>query len=327
VKSALIIGIGGQDGSYAAELLLGKGYRVVGASRPVVVDGRPRRFGEAEVTVLPLELGDDAAVARTIASAAPDEIYNFAAFSSGAAMFVDPVGIGDINGLAVARILEAIRQIDPAIRFCQASSSEVFGAASESPQSEATARRPRSPYGAAKLYADQMVAIYREQYGLFACSAIMFNHESPRRDERFVTRKVTVAAARIALGLQERLAIGNLEAVRDWGFAGDYVGATWSMLQAPTAADYVVATGVGHSVRDLCSAAFSAAGLDYRRHVEESAAAFRAAEAQPLIGDAAKARRDLDWQPTMDFETLVHAMVANDLANARAAMTQESVTR
>jgi GDPmannose 4,6-dehydratase len=250
---------------------------------------------------------------EVLAECRPTEIYNFAAYSSGAGMFDDPVGIGEVNGLAVARILEAIRAVDTNIRFCQASSREIFGEAIESPQTEATPTNPRSPYGAAKLYADAMIKIYRQRYGLFACSAILFNHESPRRGLEFVTRKITHEAAKIKLGLTKELHLGNLDAQRDWGFAGDYVRAMWLMLQQERAEDYVVATGKAHSVRELCEFAFSRLGLDYRDYVREDVLAFRPAETALLVGSAAKAKQNLGWEPEVEFRELVHMMVDADL--------------
>ena len=325
MKRALVIGIGGQDGRYATELLLAKGYAVTGAGRPGTDQPRHLAIAGRPIEIMPIDLCNAASIAAVIASARPDEIYNFAAFSSGAAMFDAPEAIGEVNGLAVVRILEAIRAVDPAIRFCQASSSELFGAATTSPQSETTPMVPRSPYGAATLYAHQMIGIYRRHFGLFACSAILYNHESPRRDQRFVTRKVTMAAARISLGLQQRLTIGNLDAVRDWGFAGDHVHAAWLMLQAGAADDYVVATGMGHSVRELCEASFAAAGLDYRGFIDNSTEAFRAPDTVPLIGDAAKARSSLGWSPTINFKGLVAMMVEADTAIARAELLNGNV--
>jgi GDPmannose 4,6-dehydratase len=228
-------------------------------------------------------------------------------------MFDDPVGIGDVNGLAVSRILEAIHTTGLKTRFCQASSSEMFGEPLESPQSEQTAFRPRSPYGAAKLYAHSMIQIYRRRYGLHASSAILFNHESPRRRTEFVTRKIASAVARIKLGLADELPLGDLEACRDWGFSGDYVRAMWLMAQAPEAGDYVVATGQVHSVRDFCECAFGYVGLDYREHVREDASARRPSEGVQLVGDSTKLRTQLGWAPSIGFEGLVRLMVGADL--------------
>jgi GDPmannose 4,6-dehydratase len=229
-------------------------------------------------------------------------------------MYDDPISIGEVNGLAVVRMLEAVRIVDPSARFCQASSREIFGEAFVSPQSESTRTNPRSPYGAAKLYADVMVRIFRERYGLFAGSAILFNHESPRRQLSFISRKVTNAAARIKLGLDHELFIGNLDTVRDWGFAGDYVRAMWLMLQQPNPDDYVIATGTAHSVRDLCQLAFSHVGLDYRDYIRTDTDLYRPSEPFPLVGNPAKARINLGWRPQLQFRELIGQMVDSDLA-------------
>lgn len=321
MQTALITGITGQDGSYMAETLLAKGYRVVGAVRDVQ---------KAAATLLPdladrIELvnwnmRDSENMVKVLTRYQPTEFYNFAAYSSGAGMFDDPVAIGEVNGLAVARMLEAIRITDPAIRFCQASSSELFGEATESPQFERTPFQPRSPYGAAKLYAHQMIRIYRQHYGLFACSAILFNHESPRRGLDFVVRKVTHEAARIKLGLASELCLGNLDARRDWGYAGDYVRAMWLMLQQSSADDYVVATGELHSVRELCECAFGCVGLNYQDYVREDVAIFRPAEPVPLVGNATKARDQLGWRPEISFRKLVARMVDADLQMLRQTL-------
>jgi GDPmannose 4,6-dehydratase len=314
IKTALVTGITGQDGSYLAELLLTKGYRVIGAVRDV----------QKAAEVLPVSLKNrvelvawdprnQSATTHVVSCHRPVELYNFAAYSSGTGMFDDPVGISEVNGLAVARILEAIRGVDPNIRFCQASSSEMFGEVVESPQSEETPFRPRSPYGAAKFFAHMMVQIYRQRYGLFACSAILFNHESPRRGLGFVTRKIAHGAATIKLGLAKELPLGNLEARRDWGFAGDYVRAMWLMLQQSQADDYVVATGETHSVRELCECAFGYLGLDYRQYVRKETTAYRPSEPVQLVGDAKKARRLLGWEPRVEFRELVSMMVESDM--------------
>jgi GDPmannose 4,6-dehydratase len=314
MKTALITGISGQDGSYLAELLLHKGYRVVGASRdPVLAQQSLPATLQGRLDLVPWTMGDQAAMESVLREQGVDEFYNFAAFTSGAGMYDDPVGIGDANGLAVVRMLEAIRAVDPRIRFCQASSREVFGEALESPQSETTARAPRSPYGAAKAYADAMVRIYRDIHGLFACSAILFNHESPRRGIGFVTRKITQAAARIKLRQADELLLGNLDARRDWGFAGDSVRAMWLMLQAAAPEDYVVATGITHSVRDFCDRAFRGVDLDYRQFVKEEPGSFRPAEKILLVGNPAKANRQLGWAPEVGFDALVSSMVETDL--------------
>lgn len=314
MNTALITGLTGQDGSYLAEQLQGRGYRVLGGVRDIPIAKRalPLDLCNA-VELVPWDMLDPRAMTDVIDEWKPTEIFNFAAYSSGAGMFDDPVGISDINGLAVTRILEAIRAVDPKIRFCQASSREIFGEALESPQTEATPPNPRSPYGAAKLYADCMIRIYRQRYGLHASSAILFNHESPRRSRAFVTRKITHEAVRIKLGLTKELQLGNLDTQRDWGFAGDYVHAMWLMLQRVTADDYVIATGEAHTVREFCDEAFGHLGLDYREFVREDTASYRPSEPTPLVGSAAKARRNLGWEPKVSFRELVRMMVDADL--------------
>jgi len=316
-KTALLTGVAGQDGSYLAELLLARGYRVVGAVRDTERAAATLAALQIQgVELLALDLRDSgaqAAMQALLASVRPHEVYNLAAFASGAGMFDDPLGMAEVNGLAVARWLEAIRAVDPAIRFCQASSSELFGDALSSPQHEATTLRPRTPYGAAKQYAHSMVQIYRQRFGLFACSAILFNHESPRRGLGFVTRKISHHAALIARGQATELCLGNLEARRDWGFAGDSVRAMWLMLQQPASDNYVLATGVTHSVRELCAAAFGRVGLDYRDHVRTEVQDFRAPEGAQLVGDPAHATRTLGWAPSIDFDQLVALMVDADL--------------
>lgn len=311
---ALITGMAGQDGAYLAEQLVDQGYRVLGGVRDIAKAeaSLPLRLRGA-VDLVDWDVGDLQAMKNVIASRRPSEIYNFAANSSGAGMFDDPVGMADINGVAVTRILEAIRAVDLRIRFCQASSREIFGEALQSPLTESTPPNPRSPYGAAKLYADCMIRIYRQRYGMHACSAILFNHESPRRGLGFVTRKITHEAARIKLGLTQELLLGNLDTQRDWGFAGDYVHAMWLMLQQDIASDYVVATGEAHSVREFCDVAFGYLGLDYRDYVREDSASYRPSEPAPLVGSPAKAWRDLGWEPKVSFRELVHMMVDADL--------------
>jgi GDPmannose 4,6-dehydratase len=312
--AALVTGITGQDGSYLAELLLVKGYSVIGAvrDRQKARAALPVDVADA-VELVSWDMLDQHGMTETLAVYRPQEIYNFAAYSSGTGMYDDPVGVGEVNGMAVTRILEAIRAVNAGMRFCQASSREIFGEALESPQTESTPVNPRSPYGAAKLYADSMIRIYRQRYGIFACSAILFNHESPRRGLGFVTRKITYEAARIKLGLAKELHLGNLDAQRDWGFAGDVVRAMWLMLQQQHADDYVLATGQTHSVRELCDLAFSHLGLDYRDHVREDRTAYRPAETALLVGDIAKARAGLKWQPEVGFRELVQMMVDEDL--------------
>lgn len=314
-RTALITGITGQDGQYLAELLLDKGYRVVGAAQDVAkAAAKLAPALRDNVTLTAWNMTDQGRIEALLSTIRPNELYNFAAYSSGEGMFDDPVAIGDVNGLAIVRILEAIRRVDPGIRFCQASSSEMFGEAASSPQSEEMPFCPRSPYGAAKLYAHSMVRVYRLHYRLFACSAILFNHESPRRGLAFVTRKVTHAAAKIKLGLSSELRLGNLDARRDWGFAGDYVRAMWLMLQNAEADDYVIATGETHSVRNLCEQAFGYLGLDYRQYVQVDNASYRPGERVQLVGDPAKARRALGWVPQVTFSDLVKMMVDADLA-------------
>lgn len=304
----------GQDGSYLAELLLAKGYRVIGAVRDQqkARAALPLELADA-VELVAWDMLDQRRMTETLAFYQPQEIYNFSAYSSGAGMYDDPVGVGEVNGMAVTRILEAIRAVDAGMRFCQASSREIFGEAVESPQTESTPVNPRSPYGAAKLYADSMIRIYRQRYDIFACSAILFNHESPRRGLGFVTRKITHEAARIKLGLAKELLLGNLDAQRDWGFAGDFVRAMWLMLQQQHADDFVLATGEAHSVRELCDLAFRHLGLDYRDHVREDVAAYRPTEMASLVGDITKARAGLKWQPEVGFRELVQMMVDEDL--------------
>ncbi|HET7766014.1 MAG TPA: GDP-mannose 4,6-dehydratase [Burkholderiales bacterium] len=317
-RTALITGITGQDGSYLAELLVERGYGIVGVVRRD--PGEARRSLPAglagRVELVGWDMRDASGIAQILREYRPGEFYNCAGYSSGAGMYDEPVAIGEVNGLAVARILEAIREVDAGIRFCQASSSEIFANAVESPQSEATPVSPRSPYGAAKAYADFMVRIYRERHGLFACSAILFNHESPRRSTAFVTRKITHELARIKRGLASEIALGNLSARRDWGFAGDYVRAMWSMLQQSRAEEFIVSTGETHSVREFCELAFARLGMDYRRYVKEDAHAYRAAETIQLVGNSAKAHRVLGWRPEKGFEDLVKMMVDADLQGA-----------
>ncbi len=298
-----------------AEQLLDHGYGVIGLTRDVGTAGRslPPHLASA-VGLRSWDPCDQGSIASIVEECRPHEIYNFAAFSTGTGMYDDPVSMGDINGLAVVKILEAIRAIDPSIRFCQASSREIFGEALSSPQTELTPANPRSPYGAAKFYADAMVRIFRKQYGMFAVTAILFNHESPRRAFSFISRKITCTAARIKLGLDHELALGNLDTVRDWGFAGDYVRAMWLMLQQPRPDDYVIATGTGHSVRDLCQLAFSHLGLDYRDYVRVDQAMYRPSEPFALVGNPAKARSNLGWAPQLQFRELIGQMVDHDIA-------------
>ena len=289
-------------------LLLAKGYRVVGTSRNA-------ECGDRSLEGIPLlrcTLTDQEEVAAIIEEVRPREIYNFAAFSTGAGMFDNPVQMGDVNGQGPVRFLESIRRIDPTIRFCQASSAEMFGARSPAPQSPQTPFDPRSPYGAAKQYAHAMVGIFRARYSLFACSAILFNHESEFRPATFVTRKITRGVARIHAGLDACLKLGDLTPCRDWGFAGDYMKAAWMMLQAEQPSDYVVATGKRHSVEDFARIAFEAVGLDYRDYVQIDPQLARGSEEVVLVGDPT-ALQQLGWAPTLSFEDLIHRMVQEDL--------------
>ena len=314
MRTALVTGVAGQDGSYMAELLLDRGYRVVGGVRDLARAAgglSPQLRGGVELVLW--DMGSQDAMTRVLSAIRPSEIYNFAAFSSGAGMYDDPVSMAEVNGVAVARTLEAIRQVDSSIRFCQASSREVFGEALSSPQDENTPRNPRSPYGAAKAFADSLVQIYRLRYGMFAASAILFNHESPRRGLSFVTRKISHEAARIKLGFATELWLGNLEAQRDWGFAGDYVHAMWLMLQQAKPDDYVISTGKGHSVREFCEYAFAHLGLDYRDYVKEGSDSYRPAEQILLVGSYEKARMELGWIPQTQFRELVNRMVDADM--------------
>lgn len=314
MRTALITGIMGQDGSYLAELLLSKDYRIIGAVRDVKrTAGLLPLALENKVELVEWNMLDQHSMVMALKHCQPTELYNFAAYSTGTGMYDDPVGMGEVNGLAVARMLEAIREVDIQIRFCQASSREIFGESVESPQTECTPTNPRSPYGAAKLYADSMIRIYRQRYGLFACSAILFNHESPRRGLSFVTRKITHEAAKIKLGLTQELNLGNLDTRRDWGFAGDYVRAMWLMLQQPRPDDYVIATGETHTVREFCECAFGYLGLDYRKYVQEDSSIFRPSEPVLLVGNAQKAKQALGWKPQVSFAKLVNMMVEADL--------------
>lgn len=311
---ALITGITGQDGSYLAELLLSKGYTVYGMTRrsSVATDERIAHLAD-QLTILPGDLHDQASLVSAIQTAEPDEVYNLAAQSFVPTSWNQPVLTGELTALGVTRLLEAIRQVKPDTKFYQASSSEMFGKVRTEPQNELTPFYPRSPYGCAKVYAHHLTVNYRESYGLFAVSGILFNHESPRRGPEFVSRKVTLAAARISQGKQTELRMGNLDAERDWGFAGDYVDAMWRMLQQPTPADYVIGTGVTHSVRELCEVAFRSVGLDYRKHVVIDPDLYRPAEVDHLRADPSKAKAELGWEPSTPFAELIESMVIADL--------------
>jgi len=313
-KTALITGITGQDGSYLAELLLAEGYRVVGMNRRSSTDSNERiAHLEGRIELVQGDLLDQASLVAALRDVEPTEVYNLAAQSFVPTSWNQPVLTGEFTGLGVTRMLEAVRQVDPGIRFYQASSSEMFGKVREVPQTESTPFHPRSPYGVAKAYGHFLTVNYRESYGMYAISGILFNHESPRRGLEFVSRKVTDGAARIALGLATELPMGNLDAERDWGFAGDYVRAIWLMLQQPEPDDYVIATGIAHSVRELCRIAFERVGLDYERHVTLDPKLFRPAEVDHLLGDPTKARTVLGWEPIVTFAELIQTMVDADL--------------
>ena len=314
MKRALITGITGQDGSYLAELLLAKGYEVHGLVRRSSTRSLERiEHGDGELILHHGDLSDGAGLARVVRSVAPDEVYNLGAQSHVHVSFAQATYTADVTGAGVTRLLEAVRDTQEsagkAIRFYQASSSEMFGKVAETPQRETTPFHPRSPYGCAKVYAHCQTVNYREAYGLHASCGILFNHESPRRGEEFVTQKIAKAVAKIVTGKQHTLRLGNLDAKRDWGFAGDYVHAMWLMLQQPTPDDYVIATGETHTVREFCQAAFGMFGMDYHKHVVCDPALHRPAEVDLLLGDASKARRVLGWTPTVTFRDLVTMMV------------------
>jgi GDPmannose 4,6-dehydratase len=312
--TALITGIAGQDGSYLTDLLLSKGYTVVGVRRPGNPDLSRIAHVLDRVELREADLLDEGHLVALLEDVRPSEVYNLAGHSFVPSSWDRPDLIGDATGVGAARLLEAIRIVDPSIRFYQASSSEIFGNALEVPQTESTPLNPRNPYGAAKAFAHFSTGNAREHHGLFAVSGILFNHESPRRGLEFVTRKITDGAARVSLGLASSLPMGGLDAERDWGFAGDYVRAMWSMLQAPAPADYVVATGVLHTVRDVCRIAFGRVGLDYEAFVAVDPALVRPPEAVKLVGDASKARGELGWAPSISFEGLIEMMVDADVA-------------
>jgi len=313
-RTALITGVTGQDGSYLAELLLDKGYEVIGVVRRTSHDSY-ERIGHLldRLHVVPADLLDQHSLTTVVRDGQPDEVYNLAAQSFVPTSWSQPVLTGEFTALGVTRLLEAVRLACPGARFYQASSSEMFGKAVEAPQRETTPFYPRSPYGVAKVYGHWITVNYRESYGLYAVSGILFNHESPRRGLEFVTRKVTHGVARIVKRRAGELRLGNLEASRDWGFAGDYVDAMWRMLQRPKPADYVVGTGVTHTVRELCEIAFQHVGLDWRKHVKVDPTLVRPAEVDVLQADAGKARRELGWTPRVDFAALVRMMVDADL--------------
>lgn len=318
MPKALITGITGQDASYLAEFLLDKGYEVYGTTRrsSTVNNERIKHIEDHErLHIIPADLLDQVSLMNAIKNAQPDEVYNLAAQSFVKTSWDQPVLTGDFTGIGVTRVLEAIRTIKPDAKFYQASSSEMFGKVTEVPQKETTRFYPRSPYGVAKAYGHYITVNYRESYGMFACSGILFNHESPRRGLEFVTRKITHAVARISLGKQEKLELGNLEAKRDWGFAGDYVEAMWLMLQQNEADDFVIATGETHSVKEFAKLAFEAVGIsDWEKHIKSNVKGhMRPAEVDHLIGDASKAKNKLGWTPKTTFKQLVEMMVKADL--------------
>ncbi|HJR58782.1 MAG TPA: GDP-mannose 4,6-dehydratase [Vicinamibacterales bacterium] len=313
-KRALITGITGQDGSYLAELLLAQGYEVVGVTRRSSAPNLWRiQHLLGRIELRPADLLDQLSLIRVLGDVRPTEVYNLAAMSFVPASWDQPMLTGEFNAQGVTRVLEAVRHVDPGIRLYQASSSEMYGKVREVPQTEMTPFYPRSPYGVSKVFAHYITVNYRESYNLFAVSGILFNHESPRRGLEFVTRKVTDGVARIKLGLADSLALGNLDAQRDWGFAGDYVRAMWLMLQQDHADDFVIATGESHSVRELVEVAFGHAGLEWEKYVRLDPKFLRPAEVDHLIGDSSKARRVLGWTPEVDFAGLVRMMVDADL--------------
>ena len=318
MPTAIITGITGQDGSYLAEYLLEKGYEVIGMVRrsSTVTFERIQHIQE-KVKLIQGDLHDQSSLVGVVERFRPDEVYNLAAQSFVPTSWNQPVLTGEVTALGVTRLLEAVRIVNPETRFYQASSSEMFGKVKEVPQTEDTPFYPRSPYGIAKVYGHWITVNYRESYDIFAVSGILFNHESPRRGLEFVTRKVSYGVARIKLGLSKELRLGNLEARRDWGFAGDYVDAMWRMLQADTPQDFVVGTGQTHAVRKLCEIAFNYVGLDYRDFVVQDQEYYRPAEVDLLVADPVKVKRELGWQPKLNFKDLIHMMVEADLNRLR----------
>jgi GDPmannose 4,6-dehydratase len=320
-RVALVTGVTGQDGSYLADFLLGQGYDVIGmVRRTSTINFERIAHIQDKITILQGDLLDEVSLIDILREYRPQEVYNLAAQSFVPTSFKQPVLTGEVTALGVTRILDALRIVDPSIRFYQASSSEMFGKVQQVPQTEKTSFYPRSPYGVAKVYGHWITVNYRESYNLFACSGILFNHEGPRRGLEFVTHKVTHGAAKIALGLAKEIKLGNLEAKRDWGYAPDYVRAQWLMLQQDQPDDYVIATGKEHSVRELCKLAFDAVDLDYTRYVvENNPHDMRPAEVDHLLGDATKARTKLGWEPSITFEQMIQIMVEADLAALKKA--------
>lgn len=320
-KVGVVSGVTGQDGSHLADFLLDKGYEVIGlVRRTSTINFERIAHIQDKITIAQADLLDEISLIDVLREYRPTEVYNLAAQSFVPTSFKQPVLTGEVTALGVTRMLDAVRIVDPTIRFYQASSSEMFGKVQQVPQSERTPFYPRSPYGVAKVYGHWITVNYRESYNLFACSGILFNHEGPRRGLEFVTHKVTHAAARIALGLAKELKLGNLEAKRDWGYAPDYVRAQWLMLQQDAPDDYVIATGKEHSVRELCKIAFECVDLDYTRYVvENNPHDLRPAEVDHLLGDPAKARTRLGWEPTVTFQQMIELMVEADLAALKKA--------
>ncbi len=327
VKTALITGITGQDGSYLAELLLEKGYRVFGMVRRASTESFERiEHNRDRLEIRQADLLDQLSIIDIIREAKPQEVYNLAAQSFVPTSWLQPVLTAEFTAVGVTKVLEAIRLVDKNIRFYQASSSEMFGSVREVPQTEKTPFYPRSPYGVAKVYGHYLTVNYRESYNIFACSGILFNHESPRRGLEFVTHKVTDAVARIKLGLAKELRLGNLNAKRDWGFAGDYVRAMWLMLQQSKPDDYVIATGQTHTVQELVEVAFGAVGLNWKKHVAQDPALIRPVDVELLIGDSSKAKKVLGWTPTVNFEALVQNMVQADLERWQHKQAFDNIT-
>jgi len=314
MKCALITGITGQDGSYLAELLLEKGYKVYGMVRRSSTENLERiEHIKEKIELIQGDLLDQLSIIKIMEEAQPDEVYNLAAQSFVPTSWTKPILTSEFNALGTTRVLEAIKQVNPKIKFYQASSSEMFGKVVESPQNEKTPFYPRSPYAVSKVYAHSITVNYRESYWMFCCSGILFNHESPRRGKEFVTRKITDGAARVKLGMQNELLLGNLEARRDWGYAGDYVEAMWLMLQQDEPDDYVIGTGVSHTVNDILKIAFESLGIDWQKYVRIDSKLYRPAEVQTLCADASKAKKKLSWYPKTSFEDLIKMMVDSDL--------------
>lgn len=321
-KSVLITGISGQDGRLLGEFLFRKGYQVFGITRNLA-QAATVTMPYVEIEYLEWDFRDHKKLESYLEKFAPDEFYNFAGFATGTGMYEDALDMVDVNAKLVVSIIEAIRSVSPKTRFCQASSSEMFGHCKVSPQDEFTPFTPRSPYGAAKLLGHNMINIYREKYNIFATSAILYNHESYLRTENFISRKISSGVAKIKLGLASELVVGNFESIRDWGYALDYVRGMWLILQAKDPSDYVLATGVSHTVRDMCKIAFEHVGLDYKNFVKTNSANFRPSEIVPLIGNPAKAFKDLGWQTEVTFEKMIRSMVDFDIALLERSMEKK----